>query len=237
MASISPMDSPISGTVVTDRYQVYHTLGDEHEDLSIAGCWVHARRPFAEFIKSIDEKNAKCSVAREAYAMITEILHMDNSYEDLSPRDRKKQRQQHLKEKVDDYFAWVKTKYEQVTHNSTVGKALAYSINQEKYLRKFLDDGNIPLDNNYTEQAIRPFTTGRKNFVLIESDNDAKASAVLYSLVETAKANGLSTYKYFELLLTEIPKNMGDNDLRFLDDLTPWSARVQKDCPSLYKKS
>ena len=101
----------------------------------------------------------------------------------------------------------------------------------------FLDDGNIPLDNNYAEQAIRPFTIGRKNFVFIESDNGAKASAVLYSLVETAKANRLSTYKYFELLLTEIPKHMGDNALRFLDDLIPWSARVQKECPSLYKKS
>ena len=226
-----------SGTVVTDGYQVYHTLGDEREDLNIAGCWVHARRPFAEFIKSIGEENAKGSVAGEAYAMITEIMHMDNTYDDLSPRDRKRQRQQHLKEKVDDYFEWVITKYEQVTHNSTVGKALAYSINQEKYLRKFLDDGNIPLDNNYAEQAIRPFTIGRKNFVFIESDNGAKASAVLYSLVETAKANRLSTYKYYELLLTEIPKHMGDNDLRFLDDLMPWSARVQKECPSLYKKS
>ena len=169
--------------------------------------------------------------------MITEIMHMDNTYDDLSPRDRKKQRQQHLKEKVDAYFAWIKTKYGQVTHNSTIGRALAYSINQEKYLRKFLEDGNIPLDNNYAEQAIRPFTIGRKNFVLIESDNGAKASAILYSLVETAKANQLNTYKYFELLLTEIPKHTDDTDLRFLDDLMPWSDRVQRECPSLLKKS
>ena len=97
--------------------------------------------------------------------------------------------------------------------------------------------GSIPLDNNYAEQAIRPFTIGRKNFVLIESDNGAKASAILYSLVETAKANQLNTYKYFELLLTEIPKHADDTDLRFLDDLMPWSDRVQRECPSLYKKS
>ena len=226
-----------SGTVVTDGYQVYHTLGNEREDLNIAGCWIHTRRPFAEFIKSIGEETAKGSIAWEAYGMITEIMHMDNSYDDLSPRDRKKQRQQHLKEKVDAYFAWVKTKYEQVTHNSTIGRALAYSINQEKYLRRFLDDGSIPLDNNYAEQAIRPFTIGRKNFVLIESDNGAKASAILYSLVETAKANQLNTYKYFELLLTEIPKHADDTDLRFLDDLMPWSDRVQRECPSLLKKS
>ena len=78
---------------------------------------------------------------------------------------------------------------------------------------------------------------GRKNFVLIESYNVAKASAVLYSLVETAKANQLITYKYFELLLTEIPKYTDDTNLRFLDDLMPWSDRVQRECPSLYKKS
>lgn len=226
-----------SGTVVTDGYQVYHKLGDERPDLNIAGCWIHTRRPYAEFIKSIGKDTAKGSIAQEAYDMITEIMHIDNDYDDLSPTDRKKQRQQHLKEKVDDYFTWVKHKYTQVTHNSTIGRALAYSINQEKYLRKFLSDGNIPMDNNYAEQAIRPFTLGRKNFVIIESDNGAKASAILYSLSETAKANYINTYKYFELLLTEIPQHMEDKDLRFLDDLMPWSPRVQKECPSRFKKS
>lgn len=109
--------------------------------------------------------------------------------------------------------------------------------NQEDYLRVFLSDGHIPMDNNYAEQAIRPFTIGRKNFVLIESSNGAKASAILYSLVETAKANMINTFEYFNLLLTEIPQHMDDKDLRFLDDLLPWSPKVQKECPSKYKKS
>ena len=138
---------------------------------------------------------------------------------------------------MDAYFAWIKLKYTQVTHNSTIGKALAYSIHQEDYLRVFLSDGNIPMDNNYAEQAIRPFTVGRKNFVLIESSRGANASAILYSLVETAKANNLNTFEYFNLLLTEIPKHMDDKNLRFLDDLLPWSPRVQSECPSRYKKS
>ena len=226
-----------SGAVVTDGYQVYHKLDKEREDLEIAGCWIHARRPYAEFIKSVGEQGAKGSIALEAYDMITEIMHLDNGYDDLSPTDRKKQRQLNLKKKVDDYFAWVKLKYMQVTKNSTIGRALAYSIHQEEYLRKFLNDGNIPMDNNYAEQAIRPFTIGRKNFVLIESDNGAKASAILYSLMETAKANLVNTYKYLELLLTEIPKRMEDKDLSFIDDLLPWSKRVQDECLSLYKKS
>ena len=138
-----------SGTVVTDGYQVYHKLSDEREDLNIAGCWVHARRPFAEFIKSVGSKAAEGTVAKEAYDMITEIMHIDNSFNDLTNRDRKRQRQLELKKKVDDYFKWVKLKYTQVTHNSVIGKALGYSINQEKYLRAFLSDGKVPMDNNY----------------------------------------------------------------------------------------
>lgn len=225
------------GTVVTDGYQVYHKLAKERQDLKVAGCWIHARRPFADFIKSVGLSAAKGSIAQEAYDRITEMMHIDNGFDDLSVSDRKKQRQLVLSEKVDAYFAWVKLKYTQVTHNSTIGKALAYSIHQEDYLRVFLSDGNIPMDNNYAEQAIRPFTIGRKNFVLIESSRGANASAILYSLVETAKANNLNTFEYFNLLLTEVPKHMGDKNLRFLDDLLPWSPRVQSECPSRYKKS
>lgn len=225
-----------SGIVITDGYQVYHKLADEREDLRVAGCWIHARRPFADFIKSVGLSTAKGTVAQEAYDMITDILHTDNGFDDLPNTDRKNQRQIVLKEKVDAYFEWVKLKYSQVTHNSVIGKALAYSINQEKYLRVFLTDGSVPPDNNYAEQAIRPFTIGRKNFVLMESDNGAKASAMLYSLVETAKANEVNTYQYLELLLTEIPKHMDDDNLNFLDELLPWSPRVQQECPSKYKK-
>ena len=226
-----------SGTVVTDGYQVYHKLGNEREDLNVAGCWIHARRYFATEIKSLGLSVAKGTVAQEAYDRITEILHADNEFDDLSAAERQKQRQEKLQPKVDAYFAWAKSKYDQVMHNGNVGKALAYSIHQEKYLRVFLSDGNVPPDNNHAEQAIRPFTIGRKNFVIMESDNGAKASAMLYSIVETAKANGLNTYQYLELLLTELPKHQEDKDLKFLDDLLPWSDRVQKECLSKYKKS
>ena len=169
--------------------------------------------------------------------MITEMLHIDNDFDDLPSDDRLKQRQLILTEKVDAYFTWVKHKYTQVTNNSTIGKALAYSIHHEPYLRLFLTDGDVPMDNNSAEQAIRPFTIGRKNFVLIDSSNGARASAVIYSLVETAKANQLNVYQYFELLLTEIPKHMDDKNLSFLDDLLPWSPTVQEKCPSRFKKS
>lgn len=227
-----------SGTLVTDGYHVYHKLAGEREDLKVVGCWVHARRPFAEFIKSLKRSGTSPAgaIATEAYEMITEIMHLDNTYDDLSVRDRKKQRQLHLTKKVDDYFAWAKTKYSQVTTNSVIGKALAYSINQEKYLRVFLSDDKVPMDNNYAEQAIRPFTIGRKNLVTIESSNGAKASAILYSIVETARANQLNPYKYFELLLNVIAQHLKDTNLKFIDELLPWSPLVQKECASQYKK-
>ena len=226
-----------SGTVVTDGYQVYHSLGNERKDLTVAGCWIHARRPFAEFIKSIKSPTAKGSIAQLAYDRITDMLHIDNGFDDLDPEDRLKQRQLILQDKVDDYFAWVKEKYTQVTHNSAIGKALAYSINQEPYLRVFLSDGDIPMDNNPAEQAIRPFTIGRKNFVMIRTDNGAKASAMIYSIIETAKENGLIPMKYLELLLTVMPNHMEDKDRRFLDALLPWSSLVQKECLSKSKNS
>ncbi|WP_022755567.1 IS66 family transposase [Butyrivibrio fibrisolvens] len=226
-----------SGIAVTDGYQVYHTLGKERHDLKISGCWIHARRPYAEFIKSVGTPAAKGSIAAEAYLMITEMMHIDNGFDDLSNSDRQKQRQHVLQDKVDAYFEWVKLKYNQVTHNSVIGKALAYSINQEEYLRMFLTDGRIPMDNNYAEQAIRPFTIARKNIVLMESDHGAKASAMIFSIAETAKANNLNTYEYFELLLSELPKHQDDKNLEFLDNLLPWSPEVQKKCPSRLKKS
>ena len=78
------------------------------------------------------------------------------------------------------------------------------------------------MDNNYAEQAIRPFTIARKNFVLMESDNGAKASAMIFSIAETAKANAINTYEYFNLLLSEIPKHQDDKDTKYLDALLPW---------------
>lgn len=93
------------------------------------------------------------------------------------------------------------------------------------------------MDNNYAERSIRPFTIGRKNFVLIETSNEARSSTTIYSIVETAKANYLNVYQYLELLLTEIPKHMNDTDLKFIDKLLPWAPRVQETSPSRFKKS
>lgn len=97
-----------SGTVVTDRYQVYHKLAKERHDLKVAGCWIRARRPFAKFIKSVGQDITKGSIAQEVYSMITEIMHIDNIFDDLPVSDRKNQRQLVLSKKVAAYFTWGK---------------------------------------------------------------------------------------------------------------------------------
>lgn len=109
-------------------------------------------------------------------------------------------------------------------------EGLKYSLNQEKYLKVFLEDGNIPIDNSATEHAIRPFTIGRANWHIIDTIHGAEARATIYSLVETAKANQLKIYEYLKHLLTEIPKHMDDTGMDFLEDLLPWPDKLPEEC-------
>ena len=167
------------------------------------------------------DKASKDSIAKQAYDMITKIMHEDNKYDNLTKKDREKNRKLILKPMVNDYFAWVKKEYNLVAHESETGKAIAYSINQEPYLRAFLKNGDVPMDNNYAEQAIRPFTIGRKNYLFCESVNGAKDSAIIYSIVETAKVNELTFTIILEFLITELSKRKKENFLVHIDDLSP----------------
>ena len=105
-----------------------------------------------------------------------------------------------------------------------------HCLNQEKYLKVFLDDGEVPMHNNAAEQSIRGFCIGKKNWVMIDTVAGAKSSAIIYSIAETAKANNLKPYEYFEYLLTEIPKHMEDKDYSFCEALLPWSPALPERC-------
>ena len=106
------------------------------------------------------------------------------------------------------------------------GDAVGYVLNQEKYLRVFLTDGDVPIDNNASERAIRGFCIGKKNWQMIDTINGAKASAIIYSIVETAKANNLKPFDYVQYLLEEIPQHMDDTDCSFIEELLPWSEKL-----------
>lgn len=220
-----------SGKLVCDGYQVYHALENEKDtDFTVAGCWVHARRPFAEVIKAVGKDKAQGTLAYEAYVQIQNIYHTDNALAKLPPSERKKKRKKLVKPLVDTFFEWAKSVRYSTGGSNKTSKGIEYCLNQERYLRAFLDDPSIPLDNNIAEQAIRPFCVGRNNWKLIDTPHGAKASAMIYSLVETAKANNLNIYKYLEYLLTEIPQHEDDNDLSFIEDMLPWSKALPDDC-------
>ena len=219
------------GKLVCDGYQVYHTLENRTDTgFEAAGCWAHARRPFAEIVKSLGAEKASGTMAAEALMQIQAIYHADNLLLKLPPSERKKRRKLLIKPMVDGYFDWCREVQEKLTPSSETAKGIRYSLNQEKYLRVFLTDPQIPMDNNLAEQAIRPFCVGKKNWKLIDTVHGAQASAILYSIVETAKANGLNIYQYFRHLLTVIPQHMEDTTLDFLDDLLPWSKNLPEIC-------
>lgn len=215
-----------SGICVTDGYQVYHTLEKEKEDLMIAGCWVHGRRKFEEALATIPAEGKKESVAWLVMKQIQAIYREEGKLKDLSSEERLAQRQVVIRPLVDALFAYLKQKKEQIVVKGKLEAAFTYFLNQEKYLRVFLDDGDVPMDNNASERAIRGFCIGKKNWEVIDTINGAKTSAVIYSIAETAKANNLKPYEYFEHLLTVIPEHMEDTDRSFLEELLPWSPAL-----------
>lgn len=219
-----------TGVCVTDGYQVYHTIEKEREDLKVAGCWAHARRRFDEAVKALPKASQKSSLAYLALKQIQAIYREDNKLSDMNPKDHLYHRQLTVKPLVDAYFAWVKQNLLKVPAKSKTANGFTYSINQEKYLRVFLEDGEVPLDNNAAEQTIRPFCVGKKNWVMIDTIAGAESSAIIYSIAETAKANNLKPYNYFEYLLEEIPKHMDDHDTSFCKDLLPWSDKLPAEC-------
>ena len=214
------------GICVTDGYQVYHTVEKRMDDLTIAGYWVHCRRGFDDAMQTIAKEHQKESISYLIMKQIQAIYREEGKLKDLSARERRMQRQVVVKPLVDALFAYLKQNEPLIERKGTLRAAFTYALNQEKYLRVFLSDGEVPIDNNASERAIRGFCIGRKNWQMIDTINGAKSSAIIYSIAETAKANYLKPYDYFEYLLTEIPKHMADQNRLFIEELLPWSPKL-----------
>ena len=222
-----------SGTLVSDAFSGYKSLDKNDENIHSAFCWAHARRDYADALKALkgEGKNyAHETVAHKALVQIAAIYKAEEALKDLTAKERYSRRQREVKPLVEAYFAWVHEQDPTTILSQKTRDGLNYSINQEKYLKVFLEDGNIPIDNSATERAIRPFTIGRANWHIIDTIHGAEASAVIYSLVETAKANNLKIYEYLKHLLTEIPKHIDDTSMDFLEDLLPWSEKLPEEC-------
>ena len=229
-----------NGILMTDGLEQYHKLAREQEGITNANCFAHARRHFANAIKAMGKGNAgavKSSAAYKALVRIGAIYDLENALKNLPPQERLKERQASIRPLVEEYFAWVKDTFRQgkILPKSETAKGLAYSINQEEYLKVFLVDGEVPIDNSASERALRNFTIGRKNWMTINTVRGAQASAIIYSITETARANSLNVYYYIKHLLTELPllvnKN-GNIEQPVLEPLMPWSRTLPADCYS-----
>jgi transposase len=227
------------GFLCCDGYDAYHHLG---ESIVICGCWAHARRHFANAVKALQGKPAyseELKISEEALQRIASLFRKDNQWKDLSEEEHLLKRTVDLKKDLDDYFNWIRKQVEskKARPKSETGKGLTYSLNQEVYLRGFISNAQVPLDNSEAERKIRNFVISRKNFVMIDSLAGAQSSAVLFSMAETAKANDLKPYAYFEYILQVLPQHRDDpEDQRrqfIIDNLLPWSPNL----PEYIRKS
>lgn len=209
---------------VSDGYSGYNRAGD---DGIRCGCWIHARRKFIE--ASPDKKMLTPCKAKTGFDFCEEILLEEKKLKSLDPDERKKLRNEKIKPIIDRFYLWC----DQVDPrgvNKDFEKALTYARNQKEALCRFLEDGNIPAQNNRAENAIRPFVIGRKNWLFSQTAKGASASADMYSLVETAKANGLDVFDYLSWLFRQITAANHHFTDEFLEKLMPWSEQAQENC-------
>ena len=233
-----------TGFLMTDGLEQYHKLERDLEGVTNANCMAHARRHFSNAIKALGKGNQKAvrsSIAYKALVRIGAIYDLEGALKDLTPEERFKERQASIKPLVEEFFAWIRETLadQKVLPKGETAKGLNYCLNQEKYLKVFLTDGEVPIDDSASERALRNFTIGRKNWVTINTVRGAQASAIIYSLTETARANDLNVYHYVRHLLTELPQLIyanGKIEESRLEPLMPWSKTLPADCYSKRRK-
>ncbi|AWX98948.1 transposase [Marinomonas primoryensis] len=204
------------GYLNVDGYQAYDAT-----QATLAGCWAHARRKFVDAEKAMPKgKAGKATVAinhiKKLYAIETRAQQANSAKEAFNIR------QDNAPEVLANYNVWLEKSAQQIPPQSLLGKAIQYNLNQWDKLTVYLTDGRINIDNNRAERAIKPFVIGRKNWLFSNTGNGARSSAMLYSIIETAKANGLIPYEYLVTLFDTLPTREEEDDL---DDLLPWNIK------------
>ncbi len=209
------------GVLISDGYSGYNVVSK----VTRAGCWAHARRKWLEAMpKEATKENA---LAVKGLEYCSRLFELEREYEDLSDTERRRQRQLRSKPIVDEYYAWLGTMFKP---SGKLKDAVTYAVNQRKYLCAFLDHGEIEISNNQVENAIRPIVVGRKNWLFADTPDGARASVIVYTIMETAKANGLNPEKYINHLMTVLPERFAVNPKAAIDDLLPWTEGVRQLC-------
>lgn len=214
------------GVIQTDGYPGYNQV----EDVSIMGCFAHARRGFVDALKSLPkDANTTSTLAKEGRDYCNKLFHIERSFSELTSEERYIARLEQSKPVLEAFLVWLNEKKPKVLPKSGLGKVINYCLNQWSKLETFLENGEIELSNNRAERAIKPFVIGRKNWLFNKSPHGAAASAIIYSIVETAKANHLSPFHYLEYLFEKLP-NIDISDPNQIDELLPWSDSIPDSC-------
>ncbi|WP_415837720.1 IS66 family transposase, partial [Shewanella livingstonensis] len=201
------------GYLHVDGYQAYAKT-----EATLIGCWAHARRKFID-AKKLQGKN-KTGKADVVLSLIQKLYGVESRIKDKSVDDKYTTRQQASVPILDKLKAWLEQNQPNLVGNSKLIEAANYMANQWHKLIRYVDDGRLSIDNNRAERAVKPFVIGRKNWLFSQTANGAHASATLYSIVETAKVNGLIPFDYIMVCLDELCKPEPD-----IDSLLPWNFK------------
>ena len=220
------------GYLITDAYAGYEKV----ENITRVLCWSHCRRYFIESIP-LDSRGKEISGSKgaEGREYINLLFKVEEQIKSLSPEEKNLKRQEASRPILDAFWAWVEETSVLHTTNELLTKALTYATNQKEYLETFMEDGRLPISNNLCEANIKPFATARRAWLFADTPKGAKANAVLYTLVESARLNELDVFAYLKYLLTEMPNNHHPEHPEIIDNYLPWSATLPQECRLNYK--
>lgn len=219
--------SGFSGYLQVDGYVGYESI----PNVTLVGCWSHARRGFDEAITALpqDLRSDKSTAAHEGLNYCNLLFQIEGKLKELTPSERQEKRLLLSVPVLSKFHSWLRTQKAAVLPKTTLGKAVNYCWNQWEKLQSFLLDGRLEIDNNRAERSIKPFVMGRKNWLFSNTPRGARVSAILYSIVETAKENRLKPFDYISHLLEQVP-GMDMRDPELLDTLLPWSESLPDTC-------
>jgi transposase len=205
-----------SGYLCCDGYQAYHTL----PDVTVVGCFYHGRRNFFDVFKTLPESERQTHPVNTAIEHFKKLAKLEEQYESLSNAERYQKRLDESKPIAEELIDWASKL--RVLPQSGLGKACTYMVNQKPWLMNVYLDGRLEISNNRAERSIKPFVTGRKNWLFSNTPRGATASSVIYSIIETAKENELKPFQYLEFLFDRLPNCTTSQ----IDDLLPWSPSL-----------
>ncbi|MDQ8760318.1 IS66 family transposase, partial [Streptococcus ruminantium] len=209
------------GYVHCDMWSAYRQL----PKATLVGCWAHVRRKFFE---ATPKKADTTSLGAKGLAYCDRLFSLEREWEGLSAEERLYNRQAELAPLMDEFFDWCRK--QAVLPGSKLGTAIEYSLNYESTFRTILSDGNLVLSNNIAERAIKVLVMGRKNWLFSQSFEGAKSTAIILSLLETAKRHGLDSEKYMTYLLEHLPNEETLVKKEVLEAYLPWNETIQRNC-------